>query len=69
MKKTCNHCRFAEPALTTDGQKFMWCHRVPPIIVRDNSQISTTMPPVGAQTWCGEWKLAWNRLFRGHVQS
>lgn len=69
MKMTCNHCRFAEAAQTKDGQKFLWCHRVPPYVNKADGQISTGMPPVGPQTWCGEWKLAWRRLFRGHVQS
>jgi len=64
MNKTCNHCRFA----LKEGVQ-LYCHRAPPTTVSDAAGLHFFWPAVMGASWCGEWKLAWRRLFRGHVQS
>lgn len=62
--KSCNKCCFA----LKEGE-VIFCHRAPPVPVVLGDQLSFIWPAVLPTAWCGEFKLAWKRLFRGHVAS
>ena len=71
MKKQCNRCRFAVPGAENDAH--LYCHRYPPqalaITNGDKSGVTFPFPAVTPGGWCGEFRQAWNRLIRGHVQA
>ena len=63
MTRTCNKCRFAK----TDGER-LYCHRAPPQAqLEPGVGVHYLFPAVAKESWCGEFRLAWRRLIRGHV--
>lgn len=61
--RTCDRCRFAEP----DENKVLWCHYGPPKpIFQPTGEFSGLHVPVAFKGWCGGWKLALRRLFKGY---
>lgn len=63
---TCQQCRFAVID-DSSGQPLVWCHRAPPMVkTAPDGGSYTQFLQVGATMWCGEFKRAWMRLFRGH---
>lgn len=65
--RTCNNCRFAKMD-GQDGQN-LTCYRLPPATILMPTAFQFMWPVVRPSSWCGEWKLAWKRLFRGHVSA
>lgn len=64
---TCNRCRFAAK---DEVSGTLWCRRAPPhVILKANGDITSLQSPVYPQGWCGEFRLALKRLFRGHVKA
>lgn len=67
----CNKCRFAVPG--AENEAHLYCRRYPPhsvaIVNGDKSGVTFPFPAVNPNSWCGEFRRAWNRLTRGHVQA
>lgn len=62
---TCNKCKFA----MLEGKQ-LYCHRAPPSVQMEQGVgVHFMFAAVMPASWCGEFKLAWKRLFRGHVAS
>lgn len=63
----CNRCRFAAKGVEQDTN--LYCHRSPPMPVAVGTNIMGMWAAVHPSAWCGCFKLALNRLFRGHVKT
>ena len=53
-KKRCDGCLYYEK---TDGEKYGYCHRFPPVLEDTGDEIGWAFPVVSADHWCGEWKV------------
>lgn len=62
MNDQCSKCRF----VATAGENF-YCHRNPPVAVRDGDLVHSMWPPVPKDGWCGDYKPVRRLMFKGHV--
>lgn len=68
--KTCQNCRYGDPATDAQGARFYWCRFLPPrpVIVSDETGQKDIylVPPMKPTGRCAQFRLAFFRwLFRG----
>lgn len=67
MKAQCNRCRYAVRDKLV-GDTYLFCHLMPPTpLSPGDGSTSFAFAAVHPTSWCGQFRLAWTRLFKGHI--
>jgi len=63
--RACQNCKWGDRATDATGAAFYWCRLIPPQPVvmsgRDGQEVNHVVPPMKANGWCGQFKLAFFR--------
>ena len=55
-ERSCLSCQFMEMTVDDhDGEPFMQCRRLPPLVAPLDDDLITLFPVVDDQMWCGEF--------------